>query len=289
MDIADINLRVATNKKSSTQVGGEGRPQSNKGKGKGKGEEKDDADWGQQQTRAKSYFGCRLHEDDPTLNNKNCAICKLQIDCPERFIDKKEKELDELLPSTGPHAAKTIPFKRLIQSLLGGDLATSTEIEGCEVQFPESLFFEDNGQKHFIAKTDKDGKLTAEYRPNKLRPQDLIRLFKDLYNTRNRKTGKASLDQATKQQDDKGAAGPAGNSALQADSVSLAQDSNTQAEAQAPAAADRKEKSPWFADCALVRYKKKGENEVKVLGEKLMRDEFESRKSDDYWSKVEVI
>ena len=80
MDIADgLNVRVATNKKSSTQVGGDGRPQSNKGKGKGKGEEKDDQDFGQQYTRAKSYFGCRMQEDDPTLNNKNCAICKLQI------------------------------------------------------------------------------------------------------------------------------------------------------------------------------------------------------------------
>ena len=85
----------------------------------------------------------------------------MQIDCPDRFIDKKEKELDELLQ---PGAAKTITFKRLIQSLLGGDLATSLEIEGCEAQFPDSLFFDDNGQKQFIAKTDKDGKLVAEYR-----------------------------------------------------------------------------------------------------------------------------
>jgi len=158
MDIADLNLRVATNKKSSTQVGGDARPQSNKGKTKGKGEEKEDQGFGQQYSRAKSYFGCRMQEDDG--NNKNCAICKLQIDCPDRFIDKKEKELDELLQ--GP--PKYTTFKRLIQSLLGGDLATSLEIEGCEAQFPESLFFDDNGQKQFIAKTDKDGKLVAEYR-----------------------------------------------------------------------------------------------------------------------------
>lgn len=42
------------------------------------------------------------------------------------------------------------------------------DLEGCEVQFPDSLFFTEDGKPDFIAKTDKEGKITAIKDPKKL-------------------------------------------------------------------------------------------------------------------------
>ena len=39
-------------------------------------------------------------------------------------------------------------------------LPQSTNLEGCEVLFPESVFF-DAGKPYFIAMTDKDGKMKS--------------------------------------------------------------------------------------------------------------------------------
>ena len=54
-------------------------------------------------------------------------------------------------------------------------LAPSIDLEGCEVLFPDTLFFNDEGKPDFWAKTDKDGKISAIKDPKKLEKLPEIR------------------------------------------------------------------------------------------------------------------
>jgi len=47
-------------------------------------------------------------------------------------------------------------------------LAPSIDLEGCDVLFPDTLFFTEEGKPDFWAKTDKDGKISAIKEPKKL-------------------------------------------------------------------------------------------------------------------------
>jgi hypothetical protein len=58
----------------------------------------------------------------------------------------------------------SITFSKFISHLL----APSLDLEGCEVLFPDALFFTEEGKPDFIAKTDKDGKISAIKDPKKL-------------------------------------------------------------------------------------------------------------------------
>lgn len=43
------------------------------------------------------------------------------------------------------------------------------EIEGCEIYFPDTLFFNTESQdKYYLIRTDKEGKLTKTNKPSKL-------------------------------------------------------------------------------------------------------------------------
>ena len=59
---------------------------------------------------------------------------------------------------------ESITFSKLISLLL----SPSIDLEGCEVLFPDALFFTEEGKPDFIAKTDKDGKISAIKDPKKL-------------------------------------------------------------------------------------------------------------------------
>ena len=128
-----------------------------KGKGKGK---KEDLDY---DAEARSYFGCRFRPDE---KNKNCSICKLQVEAPERFTAKRQRPLMALLKS---ETVKNIGFRQLIDCLLPHSL----ELEGCEVLFPDSVFFGEDGKPAFIARTDREGKLYSVWQPSKLGLQDI--------------------------------------------------------------------------------------------------------------------
>ena len=52
-----------------------------KPKGKGKQEDLD------HDREARSYFGCRFRPED---KNKNCSICKLQVDRPDLFTAQRK-------------------------------------------------------------------------------------------------------------------------------------------------------------------------------------------------------
>ena len=50
---------------------------------------------------------------------------------------------------------ETVSFAKLVEYMLPPTL----DLEGCEIKFPDSVFFGDDGKPIFIAKTDKDGKM----------------------------------------------------------------------------------------------------------------------------------
>jgi len=60
--------------------------------------------------------------------------------------------------------SENIPFVKMIEYLL----PPSLDLEGCEVLFPDSIFFGEDGKPMFLAKTDKDGKMSSINQPNKL-------------------------------------------------------------------------------------------------------------------------
>ena len=67
----------------------------------------------------------------------------------------------------------------------------SIELEGCEVIFPHSVFFGDDGKPAFICQTDKDGKLMSVSQQNKLGLQEIRQKFSLL--VRERKTETTSF------------------------------------------------------------------------------------------------
>jgi len=64
---------------------------------------------------------------------------------------------------------ESIPFVKLIEYLL----PTSFDLDGCEIKFPDSVFFGDDGKPVFIAKTDKDGKMVQITQSSKLGLSDI--------------------------------------------------------------------------------------------------------------------
>lgn len=67
----------------------------------------------------------------------------------------------ELLKKETVHIAS---FRQLIDCLL----PPSLELDGCEINFPDSVFFDEVGKPAFIAKTDKEGKMYSVWQHNKL-------------------------------------------------------------------------------------------------------------------------
>lgn len=59
------------------------------------------------------------------------------------------------------------------------------DLEGCEVLFPDSLFFTEDGKPDFIAKTDKEGKILAIKDPKRLEKlQEIRKSFSDIVRKR---------------------------------------------------------------------------------------------------------
>ena len=107
----------------------------------------------QESYKSKCYFGCRSAAHMGV--KQNCPICKLQMKAPDRFAKQKRLPLMEVLK---PETVKTITYFKLIQNLL----PPQQELEGCYVgNYPETVFFDDDGNRAFIAHSDREGKLTS--------------------------------------------------------------------------------------------------------------------------------
>ena len=93
------------------------------------------------------------------------------------FEDKKERNL-------ALYKKHKIPFIKMIEYLL----PPSLELEGCEVIFPHSAFFGDEGKPAFICQTDQDGKLVSITQQNKLALQEIRQSFSGFVRKRKEQT-----------------------------------------------------------------------------------------------------
>lgn len=112
-----------------------------------------------------------------SLQLKNCPICFLQIDDPTALDPASEL-------AEGLYIAEETAFFSFIKMLMPID----NNFEGCEVLFPDSVFFNEDGTAEFIAKS-VDGKLTKVVYPNKMK--DLVHIRSKLttaYRTRQKNT-----------------------------------------------------------------------------------------------------
>jgi hypothetical protein len=57
-----------------------------------------------------------------------------------------------------------LEFVKLVEQLL----PQTIDLEGCEVKFPETAFFGEDGKPALMAKTDKDGRMTSVTQTTKL-------------------------------------------------------------------------------------------------------------------------
>lgn len=97
---------------------------------------------------------------------QGCSICQEQIEKPTNFVERKVRNLKFFKNDK-------IEFIKLVEYLL----PPSLDLEGCELKFPDSVFFGEDGKPQFIAKTDKDGKMICVNQPNRLTTTDIRTKF----------------------------------------------------------------------------------------------------------------
>lgn len=141
---------------------------------------------------AKAYFPCRFAtvKIDQVVDIKSyaehvhgCSICKMQVETPEAFITKLNRDLTL-------YRREKVEFFRLIDLLL----PQTIDLEGCEIRMPETAFFGDDGKPVYVAKTDKDGKLTMINQTNKLQLINIRQTFSNIVSERNRDTKTVEME-----------------------------------------------------------------------------------------------
>lgn len=65
-------------------------------------------------------------------------------------------------------------------------MSPSSEVEGCECLFPDSVFFSEDGKPTFITKCDKNDKLSAV--TNRLGLSDIRQKFSQIWRERKKET-----------------------------------------------------------------------------------------------------
>lgn len=101
----------------------------------------------------------------------------MQIQNPKSLEENKARKLDL-------YTQDEISFTKFIELLL----PPSPDLEGCEVQFPDSVFMGDEGKPIFIAKTDKEGKLVSITQSNKLGLTEIRQKFAVIVRERKQET-----------------------------------------------------------------------------------------------------
>ena len=184
-----------------------------------------------------------------------------------------------------------IAFRTLVEYLL----PPSIDLEGCEILFPESVFFggdthiqekkedrEDpmNGKPIFIAKTDKDGKMISITQQSKLGLGDIRQKFSVL--VRERKADTKNVYQflmEKKQNNESMASSPTTQ-------IKKAQTTNKLEES--PLAVEKDKDKIHYQDAVILRHKEKEEG-VRVLTDNQFIETFQKRPNDPFWGRVECI
>ena len=217
----------------------------------------------------------------------------MQIQNPKSLEENKARKLDL-------YTQDEISFTKFIELLL----PPSPDLEGCEVQFPDSVFMGDEGKPIFIAKTDKEGKLVSITQSNKLGLTEIRQKFAVIVRERKQETknffqhlmqkeGMIKQDESEKAN---GSQTPSNkkqnlltnmNKKLQQLNATSVQQEQ---EVGGSSIQDRK-KNNTYEDTALFRYRKdeEGIDGVLVYKDSGFMKILEKRQNNDQWKKVEVI
>ena len=188
---------------------------------------------------------------------------------------------------------EAIPFIKFVEYLL----PPSLDLEGCEVLFPDSVFFGDDGKPIFVAKTDKDGRMILINQPNKLGLTDIKNKFSALVREwkNDTKTILQCLAEKEKSTKEKEAKTSATNSPTNADgkksNAGLSQIAETTKMADQPSATvniEKEKNKEQYADAMILRHRRE-EDGVRVLTENQTFEVFNRRTNDPYFQKIEVV
>lgn len=72
-----------------------------------------------------------MRPEDEGKHFENCTICKVHVEQPDNFVTRSVRD-------DGWYKQDAIKFPALIKDLL----PPSVDLEGCEVRFPETAFWE---------------------------------------------------------------------------------------------------------------------------------------------------
>lgn len=151
-------------------------------------------------------------------------------------------------------------------------MSPSSEMEGCSCLFPDSVFFGEDGKPSFIAKSDKNDKLSTV--TNRLGLSDIRQKFSVIWRDRKKET-KTFLVKVNESK----TGTLEQTSARKAPAPPAAEEENNQAHTE--------KKSALYQDTAMVRFRTN--NEVKVLKDNEFINEFSIRPNDGYWKTIEVV
>lgn len=114
--------------------------------------------------QARTYFPCSRQlrfrkPEDEGKHLANCTVCKVHVERPDNFVTRSVRD-------DGWYKQDGIKFPALIKDLLPP--SPGVDLEGCEIRFPDTAFFAEDGKPGLHARMDKDGKLSQVAQTNKL-------------------------------------------------------------------------------------------------------------------------
>ena len=118
--------------------------------------------------KAKAFFSNHTHDMKERCGpgENGCAICEAQIQDADKYTDKFTRNMKY-------YTKDTCTFSKFMSYLQ----PPSIDLEGCEVIFPDSLFFQEDGKPDYWGKTDYNGKFMSIRNQNKLGLSDIRSKF----------------------------------------------------------------------------------------------------------------
>lgn len=119
------------------------------------------------------FFPCymrnsKVDDDEFYLRHVDgCSICQYHKHNYEELLEKK-------LQQTDVFKYTKISFVRLLNFLMPNVILNQ---ESCEIKFPDSIFFDEEGKAMFIARTGKNGKICKVTDPKQLKLANMRQKF----------------------------------------------------------------------------------------------------------------
>ena len=190
-----------------------------------------------------------------------CNICLAQIEIGHTFDHQYCRKLEYFRKEED-----RVSYAKFIEKLLAPP-EFAEELGGCEIQFPDTVFFGEDSKPAFIGRMDKDGKLTAV--TNKLGLHDIRQKFQFVQKGR-----RAEFKQFLETTPESG------------DRDAVFESMIAEFEDNEGDISDKKQVK-FYEDFCMMRFK--DSEEVRVLKEDELINQFQKRLNDPFWKRVELV